>query len=160
MAKYIDKDAVVAWIRNRLLPTANSCADELERAENNERISILNFINTLEVNESDARGFGILWSDKEKPEMTKHQIANDYVAKATRALVDAIKEDIIEIGKKCITIHTLACEYGENIEEGWKVTRKGDEITFSNGGEKYSIEDLSISTLIDISNALLSDNYE
>lgn len=50
--KLISKDAVVAWIRNRLLPTVNSHADEFERGENNERISILNFINTLEVNES------------------------------------------------------------------------------------------------------------
>lgn len=51
--KLINKDAVVAWIRNKLLPTVNSHADEWESGENNERINILNFINSLEVKEID-----------------------------------------------------------------------------------------------------------
>jgi hypothetical protein len=94
-------------------------------------------------------------------EKTKHEIANEYVNKAIIALIAAIKEDILEIGKKRMTINTISSEYGEEVEETWKVSVKGDNITFSNDRkEKYQIEELTISTLIDISNAFLTDNYE
>lgn len=52
MAQYIDKDALVAEIRKRLLPTIrDKHYDEWEEGQDSERIAILDIIDTLEVKE-------------------------------------------------------------------------------------------------------------
>jgi len=54
MAQYIDKDALVAEIRKRLLPVIrDKHYDEWEEGQDSERIAILDIINTLEVKEVD-----------------------------------------------------------------------------------------------------------
>lgn len=54
MKKYIDKDALVAEIRKRLLPVIrDKHYDEWEEGQDSERIAILDIINTLEVKEVD-----------------------------------------------------------------------------------------------------------
>jgi hypothetical protein len=50
MAQYIDKDALVAEIKKRLLPVVtDKHYDEFERGQDSERIAILGIINSLEV---------------------------------------------------------------------------------------------------------------
>lgn len=50
--KLIDKDALVAEIKKRLLPVViDKHHDEWERGQDSERIAILDIINTLEVKE-------------------------------------------------------------------------------------------------------------
>jgi len=49
----IEKSALVAWIKNRFLPTVNPNADEWEMGADAERVNILNFIDSLEVKEMD-----------------------------------------------------------------------------------------------------------
>ena len=52
MAQYIQKDALVAEIRKRLLPVIrDKHYDEWEEGQDSERIAILDIINTLEVKE-------------------------------------------------------------------------------------------------------------
>lgn len=52
MAHLIDKDALVAEIRKRLLPTIrDKHYDEWEEGQDSERIAILDIIDTLEVKE-------------------------------------------------------------------------------------------------------------
>ena len=52
--KLIDKDAVVAEIRKRLLPVIrDKHYDEWEEGQNSERIAILGILDTLEVKEVD-----------------------------------------------------------------------------------------------------------
>lgn len=54
MKQYIDKAAIVAEIRKRLLPTIrDKHYDEWEEGQDSERIAILEIIDTLEVKESD-----------------------------------------------------------------------------------------------------------
>ena len=54
MAQYIDKDALVAEIRKRLLPVIrDKHYDEWEEGQDSERIAILGIIDTLEVKEVD-----------------------------------------------------------------------------------------------------------
>ena len=54
MAQYIQKDALVAEIRKRLLPVIrDKHYDEWEEGQDSERIAILDIINTLEVKEVD-----------------------------------------------------------------------------------------------------------
>jgi len=51
---YIDKDALVAEIRKRLLPVIrDKHYDEWEEGKDSERIAILNILDTLEVKEVD-----------------------------------------------------------------------------------------------------------
>lgn len=48
MAQYIDKDQVIEWIKQRLLPTVtNGNYDDWEKGADNERINFLSFINSL-----------------------------------------------------------------------------------------------------------------
>lgn len=48
MARYIDKDQVIEWIKQRLIPTvSNGNYDDWERGADNERINFLSFINSL-----------------------------------------------------------------------------------------------------------------
>lgn len=50
--KLIDKDALVAEIKKRLLPVVmDKHYDEWERGQDSERLAILNIIDTLEVKE-------------------------------------------------------------------------------------------------------------
>ena len=50
--KLIDKDALVAEIKKRLLPVViDKHYDEWERGQDSERVAILDIINTLEVKE-------------------------------------------------------------------------------------------------------------
>ena len=52
MTQYIEKDALMAEIRKRLLPVVrDKHYDEWEEGQNSERISILGIIDTLEVKE-------------------------------------------------------------------------------------------------------------
>lgn len=56
MVQYIDKDALVAWIRSRLHPVAvqhGTNYDDWDRGADSERLNILSFIDTLEVKEVD-----------------------------------------------------------------------------------------------------------
>jgi hypothetical protein len=54
MAQYIDKDALVAEIRSRLLPAVvPHRIDDWDRGADSERVNILSFIDTLEVKEVD-----------------------------------------------------------------------------------------------------------
>ena len=53
--QYIDKDALVAEIRKRLLPVIRDKQyDEYEEGQDSERIAILDIIDTLEVKEVDS----------------------------------------------------------------------------------------------------------
>lgn len=67
MAQYIDKDALVAEIRSRLLPAVvphGTHYDDWDRGAENERINILSLINTLEVKEVDLdTDFGVCWGE-------------------------------------------------------------------------------------------------
>lgn len=64
MAKYIDKDALVAEIRKRLLPVIrDKHYNEWEKGQNSERIAILDIIDTLEVKEVDfEKEISFQWS--------------------------------------------------------------------------------------------------
>lgn len=54
MAHYIDKDALLAKIRKRLLPAIrDKHYDEWEEGQDSERIAILDIIDSLEVKEVD-----------------------------------------------------------------------------------------------------------
>ena len=54
--KLIDKDALVAEIKKRLLPVViDKHYDEWERGQDSERIAILDIINTLEVKEVNLK---------------------------------------------------------------------------------------------------------
>jgi len=54
MVQYVDKSALVAEIRKRLLPVIrDKHYDEWEEGKDSERIAILNIIDTLEVKEVD-----------------------------------------------------------------------------------------------------------
>lgn len=58
MEHYINKDALVAEIRKRLLPVIrDKHYDEWEEGQDSERIAILDIINTLEVKEVDLENF-------------------------------------------------------------------------------------------------------
>jgi hypothetical protein len=66
MKQYIDKDALVAEIRKRLLPVIrDKHYDEWEEGQDSERIAILNIINTLEVKEIDLDKYYIDFLQKE-----------------------------------------------------------------------------------------------
>lgn len=103
-----------------------------------------------------AKQYGIHWTDLER---TKSDVANEYVQKAINALVDAVTTNLRNIKHKEVLINILSSEYGEDKEETWKATISSNEIVFTNDGNKeYNIDDLTISTLIDIHNAILCGN--
>ena len=67
MAQYINKDALVAMIRKRLLPVIrDKHYDEFEEGKDSERIAILDIIDTLEVKEVDLE----LEIDNNSPKIT------------------------------------------------------------------------------------------
>lgn len=48
MARYIDKDQVIEWVKQRLIPTVtDGNIDDWERGADNERINFLSFIDSL-----------------------------------------------------------------------------------------------------------------
>lgn len=48
MARYIDKEQVIEWVKQRLIPTVtNGNYDDWERGADNERINFLSFIDSL-----------------------------------------------------------------------------------------------------------------
>jgi hypothetical protein len=48
MTRYIDKDQVIEWIKQRLIPiVTDRNIDDWERGADNERINFLSFINSL-----------------------------------------------------------------------------------------------------------------
>ena len=54
MTRYIDKDQVIEWIKQRLIPTVtNGNYDDWERGADNERINFLSFINSLPEESTD-----------------------------------------------------------------------------------------------------------
>ena len=72
MTQYIDKSAIVAEIRKRLLPTIrDKHYDEWEEGQNSERIAILDIIDTLEVKEEVTTDAfiekAVRWLKKELP---------------------------------------------------------------------------------------------
>lgn len=95
-------------------------------------------------------------------EKTKHEIANDYVYKATMALAEAITEDINELAKdnKEVVINTCYSAYGIDIVEVWLGSIKDNKVYFtSEFGVEHELDDMPIEKLIDINNALLCGNY-
>lgn len=48
MARYIDKDQIIEWVKQRLIPTVtDGNIDDWERGADNERINFLSFIDFL-----------------------------------------------------------------------------------------------------------------
>jgi len=48
MIRYIDKDQVIEWVKQRLIPTViDGNTDDWERGADNERINFLSFIDSL-----------------------------------------------------------------------------------------------------------------
>ena len=75
MAQYIDKDALVAEIRSRLLPAVvphGTHYDDWDRGAENERINILSLINTLEVKEVDLENNSWIDCRKQMPPETTY----------------------------------------------------------------------------------------
>lgn len=49
MARYIDKDKVIKWVKQRLIPTVhNGNYDDWEIGADNERINFLSYIDSLQ----------------------------------------------------------------------------------------------------------------
>lgn len=99
-------------------------------------------------------------------EKTKHEIANDLINKAITALVDAIKEDILqhdtprgnEIKVTCYPVDHM----GFDDEKVFVfIVDDKDNISVYEGEdscEEQTLSDIEINDLIDISNAILCGN--
>ena len=91
MTQYIEKDALVAEIRKRLLPVIrDKHYDEWEEGQNSERMTILDIIDTLEVKEEVTTTDGFV--KKACDWLTKH--AKKYYFNKERYLgTDELVED-------------------------------------------------------------------
>ena len=102
-------------------------------------------------------------------EKTKHEIANDLINKAITALVDAIKDDILqhdtprgnEIKVTCYPVDHMG--FGADkvfvfiVDDDDNISiYEGDEDGYND--EEFTLSDIEIGDLIDISNAILCGN--
>lgn len=76
MAQYIDKDKVIEYIKQRLIPTVNhGNIDDWERGADNERINFLSYINSL-TEEPTVKG--ITWKDVNTLHTLINQVRHEF----------------------------------------------------------------------------------